>query len=251
MAQRNVKLTIAYDGSRYHGWQRQEQQIDTVQQTLEGAIARVVNHPVSLRGSGRTDAGVHAAGQVANFQTDSPIPDTRLHYAVNSRLPHDIRVRKAEDVADGFDAMGSSVSKLYRYTVFNHHDLPPQADNYCYHYYNACEIPPMRLAAAELIGEHDFSSFASSGNQRQSNVRRLFRCQVWRKYHWLYFNIEGDGFLYNMVRNIVGTLLDIGRGHWQPERINEILAGRDRTIAGPMAPAHGLCLQWVRYEKQS
>jgi len=247
MTERNVKLTIAYDGSGYHGWQRQSDGICSVQQTIEETMMRIVNHPVSLRASGRTDTGVHAEGQTANFFTDTPIPTARLAHAINSRLPRDIRIKKSEEAPDDFDAMISVKSKLYRYTIFNHSNLPPRADKYCYHYYRNCETTQMQAAAQKLIGEHDFASFASSGSERQSTVRNLLRCQVWKKFHWLYFDLEATGFLYHMVRNIVGTLLEIGRGHWQPEDIETILAARDRSAAGPMTPPNGLCLQWVKY----
>ncbi len=247
MSKRNVKLTIAYDGSGYHGWQRQSDGIISVQQTIEETMMRVVHHPVSLRASGRTDTGVHAEGQAVNFFTDTPIPTARLALAINSRLPRDIRIKRSEEAPDDFDATLSARSKLYRYTVFNHTDLPPRMDKYCYHYYRNCETAPMQIAARKLIGEHDFASFASTGSDRQTTVRTLLRCQVWKKFHWLYFDLEATGFLYHMVRNIVGALLEIGRGHGQAEDIETVLAARARSAAGPMAPANGLCLQWVKY----
>ena len=244
---RNVKLIIAYDGSEFHGWQRQTEDISTVQQTIEYALAHVVNHPVTLRGSGRTDTGVHALGQVANFFTDSSIPTDRLAHAVNARLPRSIRIHKSHDVPENFDAITSARSKLYRYQVYNHQQLPPSSEKYCYHFYHSCELVPMQQASASLIGEHDFASFAGSGQQRQSTVRTLLRCQVYQQYHWLYFDMEATGFLYHMVRNLVGTLLEIGRGPWPALKIVEILNARNRTAAGPMAPPGGLTLQLVRY----
>jgi len=245
--QRNVKLTIAYDGSNYHGWQRQADGIATIQQTIEDTLVRVVKHPATIRGSGRTDTGVHAAGQVANFFTDTAIPTERLAPALNSRLPGDIRIRKSRDVGDNFDSMTSTRSKLYRYCVYNHRHLPPQSDKYCYHYYYPCQLEPMQRAAGALIGRHDFASFAAAAGQRQTTIRTLLRCQVFRRYHWLNFDLEATGFLYHMVRNIVGALLEIGRGHWPAERITDILNARDRAAAGPMAPPNGLTLQWVHY----
>lgn len=247
MSQGNVKLTITYDGNAYHGWQRQIGSITTVQQVLEEAIARAVGHAVTVRGAGRTDTGVHAAGQVANFSAESPIPTVRLHRVISKYLPRDVRVIRAEDVDESFDAITSAKSKLYRYTVFNHNELPLTMKNYCYQYYHRCDETLMRQAAEELIGEHDFAGFTSANCARRSTRRRLYRCQVWRKYHRVYFDLEGNGFLYHMVRNIVGTLLEIGRGRWPVERIGEILAAKDRNSAGPMAPACGLSLQWVRY----
>ena len=247
MAERNVKLTIAYDGSGYSGWQRQSDGFATVQQTLEEVMLRIVKQPVTLRASGRTDTGVHAAGQVANFFTDTSIPTARLAHAINSRLPRDIRIIKSEEVSDDFDSILSAKSKLYRYTVFNHLNLPPYADKYCHHFYLKCDLASLQAAAEKITGEHDFASFASSGSVRQSTVRHVLRCQVWKKFHWLFFDLEGTGFLYHMVRNIVGTLLEIGRGYWEPAHMEEILAARQRSVAGPMAPPNGLCLQWVKY----
>ena len=241
-------IPSAYDGSGYHGWQRQASPIVTVQQTLEEAIVRVVKHPLTIRGSGRTDTGVHAAGQVANFVTTSAIPDYRLHHAINTRLPKDIRVLSARNVDPDFDSIASARGKLYRYVIHNHEHLPPAARNYCYHYYHNCSVEPMRQAAAALTGSHDFASFASAGREYQTSVRNLFCCEVWQQYHRIYFDFQADGFLYHMVRNIVGTLLEIGRGRWQPDCIPEILAARARAAAGPMAPPNGLTLQWVRYD---
>jgi tRNA pseudouridine38-40 synthase len=249
MGQRNVKLTIAYDGSAYHGWQRQLEEISTVQQVLEEAAGRAVGGPVSVRGASRTDTGVHAVGQVANFFTDTPIPSGRLHRVITKYLPADIRVTRVEDVSDDFDAIASAQSKLYRYTVFNHYEMPLSVKNNCYHYYYKCDETLMQKASFDLLGEHDFTSFTtnSQDNQRRSLVRTLYRCQVWRKYHYIYFDVEGGGFLYHMVRNIVGMLLDIGRGHRPADCIPGILAAMDRQGAGPMAPACGLCLQWIKY----
>lgn len=246
-SERNIKLTIAYDGSDYHGWQRQANGIVTVQQTLEEALVRVVNHPLTIRGSGRTDTGVHALGQVANFRSTTPIPVERLHHAINSRLPKTIRVRKAEDVGLDFDAILSAQSKLYRYLIFNHEDLDPRMNRYCYHYWHHCDEKRMQQAAAHLVGEHDFVAFASAGNERESTVRHLMRCDVSRDEHNLIFDLEANGFLYNMVRNIVGTLLEVGRDYWPVDRVPEILANKDRQQAGPKAPPNGLTLQEVYY----
>jgi len=248
MARRNIKLTIAYDGSRYHGWQRQKGDIVTVQQSLEMAMQRALAQPISLRAAGRTDTGGHAAGQAANFYADTPIPDERLAPAINARLGEEaIRVMHAATVPDGFDATCSARSKLYRYAVFNAHELLPEKEKYCYHFWKTCSLEPMREVAAALLGEHDFASFASAGSERLTTVRMMLRCHVWRKFDWIYFDLEATGFLYHMVRNIVGTLLEFGRGHWPPSKMKDILAAKDRQAAGPMAPAEGLTLQWVKY----
>ncbi|MBN1844166.1 MAG: tRNA pseudouridine(38-40) synthase TruA [Sedimentisphaerales bacterium] len=251
MSQRNIKLVIAYDGSGYHGWQRQQADVATVQQTLEEVLVRVVKHPVSLRAAGRTDTGVHAAGQVANFFSDTPIPTERLAPAISARLPRDIRIRSSRRVPDDFDATRSARSKLYRYTVYRGGLLPVCHQRYCYHYYLPCRLAAMQQAADRLRGEHDFASFASAGGPRLTTVRRLLRCQVWQRYDWLYFDLEATGFLYHMVRNIVGTLLEIGRLDRSPEWIETVLAARQRPAAGPMVPPNGLCLQWVKYDRSA
>ncbi len=248
MARRNIKLTIAYDGSRYHGWQRQKEDTETVQRALEMAMQRALGQPLSLRAAGRTDTGVHAAGQVANFYADTPIPDERLAPAINAKLGEEaIRVIHAVTVPDRFDATCSARSKLYRYAVFNAQELPPAREKYCHHFWQHCTLEPMQEAAGVLLGEHDFASFASAGSERLSTVRTMLRCQVWRKFDWIYFDLEATGFLYHMVRNVVGTLLEIGRGHWPASKMPEILDAKDRQAAGPMAPAEGLTLQWVKY----
>ena len=247
MESRNLKLTIRYDGTSYHGWQRQKNTPATVQQTLEMALQKVVNHPVSLRAAGRTDTGVHADGQVANFNTDCPIPDHHFSHAVNTRLPRDIRVIAADAVADDFDSTLSAKSKLYRYQIFNHDDMPPLLKTRYYHFWRPCLIAPAAEAAAALLGTHDFAAFASAGHQRKSTVRTLTRCHVWQKFHTINFDLEADGFLYHMVRNVVGTLLEIARGHWPAQRITEILESRNRARCGPTIPACGLTMKWVRY----
>jgi tRNA pseudouridine38-40 synthase len=243
---RNIRLVIAYRGTAYHGWQKQPG-LPTIQGTIQDALARIVNHPVDLAGAGRTDAGVHAMGQVGSFRTDARMPADRLMRAVNSRLPDDIAVVRADDVPGGFHATRSAVCKLYRYTV-HAAALPPvhEADR-AYHWWRGADVDAMRAAARLLLGRHDFSSFESTGTPRASKVRTLLRLDVFRDCERVHFDVSADGFLYNMVRNLVGTLLEIGRGFWPPEKAAGILAARDRRAAGPLAPARGLCLRWVRY----
>jgi tRNA pseudouridine38-40 synthase len=253
---RNIKLIIAYDGSGYHGWQRQREGVTSVQDVVEAAIGKVTGHKVVLRASGRTDTGVHAAGQVVNFFSDCPVETRRLHYVINAQLPNDIKVLRAEDVDHDFDATTSARSKLYRYTVYNHRRQVLWIQRYAYYYpagfdkddpTSGCDAELMQQAAAALIGEHDFASFATDAYKRKTSVRRLLNCQVWRQGYMIYFDLEGTGFLHHMVRNIVGSLLEVGRGHWPVEKIEEILASCSRQSGGPRAPANGLCLQWVRY----
>ena len=245
---RNIKLIVGYDGSNYHGWQIQVPGLPTVQGTLKATIERVVRHPIILHGTSRTDARVHAAGQVANFHTERDLPPDRLRSAINSRCPPDISVRHACLVPDNFHASFRAKSKLYRYRVYNAGDRPVELVNKCYHCWRDLDVEKMSRAARALLGPHDFAAFASSSTRRiVTTERELFRCQVYSHAPQVIFDIEGDGFLYNMVRNIVGTLLEIGRGRWPVECIDEILASKDRQRAGPTAPAPGLTLQWVKY----
>jgi len=246
---RNIKLVIAYNGTAYHGWQRQAEGFDTVQQRLEEALARVVWHPVVVFGAGRTDAGVHAAGQVANFYTtDFAIPLSGLVAATNSRLPHDIAILSATEVPENFHASRSAVGKTYRYRIYVAPRRPVELFGLVYHYWRPLDIEPMRQAAAALVGEHDFRGFASSADDRDNTVRRIARCDVAEAGSEILVTLRGDGFLYNMVRNIVGTLIEIGRGHWPPQRIDQILASCQRSDAGPTAPPDGLTMMCVHYE---
>ncbi len=246
---RNVKLVLAYDGADFHGWQNQPD-LRTVQDCLEQAVRRVVRHQVVVVGAGRTDARVHAAGQVANFYTTSPAKTAALARAIGSRLPKDMTLIDAAEVPLNFHSTHSAVSKLYRYRIHNAPGRPceRQQQRFVYHFFKPLVVAPLRAAAAEWVGEHDFTAFASSGNVRMTNVRTVSRIEVYRVGWEIRIDVEGTGFLYNQVRNFVGTLLEFGRGHWPVERAREILVGRDRKQAGPTAPARGLCLQWVRYD---
>ncbi|UCD49572.1 MAG: tRNA pseudouridine(38-40) synthase TruA [Phycisphaerales bacterium] len=250
MALRNVKLTIAYDGSQYHGWQIQPG-FTTVQGTIQEAVRGLLGAEVRLFGASRTDAGVHALGQAGLIQIDSPIPTENLARAITGRLPDDIAIVKAEDVRMGFDVIGEVTNKLYRYTIFCGKVRPVLHRNYCWHVPSALDVGPMDEAAQALVGKHDFKSFASAADNRQDSVRTIFRCDVIETMEdgdrWIYVEVEGDGFLYNMVRNIVGSLVEVGAGRWTPERIAQALQVRDRTAAGPIAPPNGLCLMWVEY----
>jgi tRNA pseudouridine38-40 synthase len=249
-AERNLKLVIAYNGSRYHGWQRQAAHIDTVQQRIETAASRVLKHPVTVHGCSRTDAGVHAEGQVANIHTpNQAVPTEGMRRAMNSRLPADIAVRSIVDVPPDFHASRAARGKTYRYRIHVGPIRPVQQAGQVWHYWRVLDAEPMRLAGRRLIGTHDFAGFAGSGEQRQTTVRTITRCDVTPDQSELHVTVSGDGFLYNMVRNIVGTLVEIGRGHWQPERIDRILASADRRDAGPTAPPDGLCLMCVHYDE--
>ena len=247
-ARRNVKLVIAYNGAAYHGWQRQAEGLPTVQQCVEEAAARVVGHPVVVFGAGRTDAGVHAEGQVANFYTTNlAIPTHGLRRAMNSALPRDIAIRSAVEVADDFHASRSAVGKTYRYRIYVAPQRPVTLAGLVYHYWRPLDIEPMRDAARRLAGTHDFVGFATSAEKRESTVRTIYRCDVAQTGREVHVTVHGDGFLYNMVRNIAGTLIEIGRGRFGPEQIDKVLASRDRRDAGPTAPPDGLYLLCVHY----
>lgn len=246
--ERNLKLVLAYDGTDFHGWQRQAG-VRTVQETLEDILRRVLRHPLNVAGASRTDAGVHARGQVAGVRTAATIPIRNLTHAVGDRLPHDLTLLHVREAPPGFHASRDACGKLYRYRVFNATRRPVEllAARYVWHVWFPLDLERMSAAASPLVGTHDFAAFASSGAPRQSTVRTVERVALRRRGDEVLFDVAGDGFLYNQVRNMVGTLVEVGRGHWPLERVAEILASGDRSQAGPTAPPQGLCLQWVRY----
>jgi tRNA pseudouridine38-40 synthase len=247
---RKIKLTIAYDGTEYHGWQVQPG-LKTVQQTLCEAATSLVGRKVHVHGASRTDAGVHAKGQAGLIEVATPIPTENFPRALTDRLPSDIAVLDACDVGKTFDLIGEVTRKLYRYTLCVTKPRPVMNIRYCWHMPGDIQVAAMHTAAQALVGTHDFKSFASAADKRQSSVRTIFRCDVTERHeaphHWITVNIEGDGFLYNMVRNIVGTLVNIGHGRWTPEQMADIRDAKDRTAAGILAPASGLCLEWIKY----
>ncbi len=247
---RNLRLTIAYDGLAYHGWQCQSG-LRTVEGQLRRILSPITQTEVALVAAGRTDAGVHARGQVANFRTESDIETGRLRRAVNSRLPRDIIIRHIDQVGPEFHATRDALGKHYRYSVWADTEKPPfDQAAHVYHFYRPFDLQAARSAAAVLVGRHDFKAFETSGGQvRKSTVRTIRRLDVRRDGSRVWLDVEGDGFLYNMVRNIVGTLLEIARGRWAPEEIGRIVQSRDRRKAGPTAPAHGLTLWQVFYDE--
>jgi tRNA pseudouridine38-40 synthase len=246
MAIRNIKLTVEYDGSDYHGWQIQPER-RTIQGELIKAISELIGWKVRVCGASRTDAGVSAVGQVALIQIDSPIPTKNLAKAINDRLPRDIAVREAVEIPLGFDIIGAVKSKLYRYTIYTGKTPPVLQIKHCWHVPTKLDIAAMTEATKMLVGTMDFKSFATADDRRENKVRTIFRCDVTTKDDWIYIDVEGDSFLYNMVRNIVGTLVEVGIGRWKPEKMSEILQAKDRCAAGPMAPAAGLCLMRIEY----
>ena len=246
---RNLKLTLAYDGTDFNGWQTQPG-FRTVQETLEAATAALTGEPrVRVNASGRTDTGVHAVGQVVNFYTTTRHPPDVLVRALNAHLPQDIVIRQAADVPQSFDANRDAKRKLYRYVI---HD-GPVPDLFLRRYYcpsrHRLDADAMRRAAEPLRGRHDFHSFETDWPNRLSSVRTITHLSVARFGDWIWLDVEADGFLYNMVRAIAGTLINVGRGYWPEERVAEILHAEDRTLAGPTAPAQGLFLMRVTYER--
>lgn len=243
---RNVKLVLSYDGTDFNGWQTQPGH-RTVQETLETAIATLTGHPARANASGRTDAGVHAFGQVVNFYTASHLPAETLVRALNAHLPPDVVIRSAEDVPQAFDANRDAKRKLYRYVI---HDGPvPDVflRRYCHQSRHKLDARLMAEAARPLRGRHDFKSFETDWPNRMSSVRTISHIAVSRAGDWLWIDVEADGFLYNMVRSMAGTLINVGRRHWPAGRVGEILTAGDRRLAGPTAPAHGLFLMRVTY----
>jgi tRNA pseudouridine38-40 synthase len=246
MAIRKIKLTIAYDGFSYHGWQEQPGH-PTIEQTIEDALQNLTGQKVELSGASRTDAGVSALGQVATFQIDSPIPTENFTKAITHRLPPDIAIIEAAEVPLDFDVIKDVKSKLYRYTIFMGEVRPVLQIRHCWHIPEKLDVAAMPKAASFLVGKKDFKSFAAAADKRESSVRTISRCDISTEDSWIYIDVEGDGFLYNMVRNIVGTLVEAGAGRMKPEKMLEILKAKDRTAAGPIAPAEGLCLLWIKY----
>jgi tRNA pseudouridine38-40 synthase len=248
---RNIKLVIAYNGAAYHGWQRQAAGLETVQEHVEKAAVRMLNERITVSGAGRTDAGVHAAGQVANLRTSNlVIPMKGLRRGMNSRLPRDISIRSAVEVPMHFQASRSAVGKTYQYRIHVAPMRPVDLHGQVYHYWRSLDVDRMRAAGVRLIGTHDFRGFASSAEIRENTVRTITRCDVVDTGAEVHVSVQGTGFLYHMVRNIVGTLIDVGRGYWEPHRINTILTFRDRRNAGPTAPPDGLTLQCVHYNPE-
>ena len=261
---RNIRLIIEYDGTNYHGWQVQPG-LRTIQGMLEAKLSMITKADVTLYGAGRTDSGVHALGQVANFRTDSRMTQEEFKMALNSVLPRDIVIKHAEEVAEEFHARYSAIGRTYRYTILN--GITPSAflRNYTYIVYKTIDVDGMADACEALLGTHDFSSFASTGDPVQSFVRTVTDARVSEtvlgqagvplqlfpyttiEYRLVHFHIEANGFLKSMVRAIAGTLLEIGKSKMAPEKMQKVIEARNRSAAGPNLPSKGLCLVRVDY----
>jgi tRNA pseudouridine38-40 synthase len=243
---RNIKLTLSYDGTAFFGWQTQPG-FRTVQETLETAITKLTGETAFANASGRTDTGVHALAQVVNFKSETKHPPETITRAVNAHLPEDLVVKSAEDVPLDFDACRHARRKLYRYVL--HLGRVPDLflRRYAWHVPFALDVPAMKEAARCLVGTHDFHSFETEWPNRQTSVRTVFHLGLSHCRDLVWLDIEADGFLYNMVRSIAGTLVNVGRGYWPAALVQAILKAEDRRQAGPTAPAHGLFLVRVTY----
>jgi len=265
-------LTVAYDGTSFHGWQKQEppdsEPLRTVQHVLEQTLGRVLQQPISTMGASRTDAGVHAGslpppeeaddvslcfGQAVSFTAASRIPTRRMAEAIRSRLPEQLDVRRVIEVPDDFDVIGDVTSKQYRYRIFNHAARPLLQRKSVYHCWYPLNPLLMHAAARKLVGTHDFACLANSNHGREDTVRTIHDCRVehcpdTREIHAV---VSGSGFLYHMVRIIAGTLIEVGRGRFDVDHIDKILSENQRDLAGPTLPPHGLSLEWIRYAASS
>lgn len=245
MEKKRIRLTVAYDGTNYHGWQLQENGI-TIEEVLNKCLSELLGETIQVIGASRTDSGVHALGNVAVFDTKNRMPAGKIAYAMNQRLPEDIRIQKSEEVPEGWHPRHCESIKTYEYRIYRAEFPMPVKRLYSYFVYRPLDVSRMQEAAAYMEGKHDFKSFCQAGAQAESTVRTLFSLQVEEQGADLVIRVKGSGFLYNMVRIIAGTLIEVGQGKREPESMREILEARDRTAAGPTAPAHGLML--VRYE---
>jgi tRNA pseudouridine38-40 synthase len=246
IARRNIRLTIAFEGTAYHGWQIQNN-TPTVQGLLMEAIRKITGESVTVNGSGRTDAGTHARGLVANFHTDSRMAPAQLVRALNRILPRDIRILSARQTTHEFHARRNAVSKTYRYQMYLGPILAPHLLREYFHFPYSVDIPKMETAAHQFLGEHDFASFAKTGASVSSTIRRIFSCELKKQGRRLHLTVRGNGFLHHMVRNMAGTLLEVGKGSISLENFQELFIKQDRKLAGFTAPAHGLVLLKVQY----
>lgn len=241
-----IALGIEYDGSHYFGWQRQ-QNVASVQQKLEEALSVIADASCEVFCAGRTDAGVHGTGQVVHFETDKIRPMNSWVFGTNAHLPSDIAIKWAVEVADDFHARFSATARRYRYIIFNHKVRSAHLPHGVSHYYHPLDAEKMHRAGQYLLGENDFSSFRAAQCQSHTPWRNVHHLQVWRKGHYLVVDIQANAFVHHMVRNIVGSLLEVGAGRQEESWIKWLLEKRDRTLAGTTAKAEGLYLVDVHY----
>lgn len=244
---RNIKLTIEYDGKDFNGWQKQPNKLN-IQGEIERAIKDITGEDVDLIASGRTDAGVHALGQVANFKTDSNIPVEKIPIALNTKLKRSIRILAAEEVDERFHSRYNCKKKTYRYVINNSVNGTAIYRNLEYNFSQELNVDKMNEAVKYFIGEHDFKGFKASGTSSKSSVRTIYDAKVYKNGDRVNIELTGNGFLYNMVRIIAGTLIDVGVGKILPEEVPDIINSKERTKAGKTLPPNGLYLVKVEYE---
>ncbi len=244
---RNIKLLIAYDGSRYNGWQRQENTENTIQGKLETLLSKMTGKMVEIHGSGRTDAGVHAKGQVANFHTDTKMTTEEIKEYMNEYLPMDIAVLEVKDAAERFHSRLNVKRKTYCYHIWNSQVPNVFARKYSYQVPEPLDLEGMKKAASYLLGTHDFKSFCARKKMKKSTVRMIESIDFQKEGEMIRITYRGNGFLYNMVRILTGTLIEVGKGERQPEEMKEILESQERAKAGFTAPAQGLFMERVDY----
>lgn len=244
---RNIRLLLQYEGSRYQGWQRQQSTDNTIQGKMEALLGRMCGETITLSGSGRTDAGVHALGQVANFHTESPMPVEEMLVYINRYLPEDIAVVEIGEVPLRFHSRLNAKGKHYEYRVINSAIPDVFRRRYALEVPECLDVDAMRRAAGFLLGEHDFKSFTSAKKGKKSTVRRIDEIAIVKEGSVITFSFRGSGFLHHMIRILMGTLLEVGMGKRAPESMEEILAARDREQAGPLVPAKGLVLVEVYF----
>ena len=243
---KNLRLDICYDGTRYRGWQRLSGENNTIQGKLERTLSRILQEEIEVSASGRTDAGAHAMGQVVNFHCNSDMDCSQILTQLRSYLPEDIGIYSCEEVHPRFHARLNAKSKTYRYRLWNSEEPCVFQRRYVYADARALDMEAMKQAASMLLGEHDFSAFCANKKMKKSTVRRIDRLEITRRGNEICFDVTGNGFLYNMVRILVGTLLEVGRGERVAESIPELF-GAKREAAGSLVPAGGLCLMEVEY----
>lgn len=244
---KRVRLIISYDGTNYCGWQVQINGI-TVEEVLNKALTKLLGEKICVIGASRTDSGVHALGNVAVFDTDTKIPAEKISFALNQRLPEDIRIQRSEEVDSDFHPRFCNSTKTYEYKILNRKFPDPLCRLYTHFVYMPLDVEAMKQACQYIVGEHDFASFCSSGSQVQTTVRTVYDLEVTKEQDIITIRICGNGFLYNMVRIIAGTLLKVGLKVYPPEHVKEIIEAKDRNAAGPKAPARGLTLVGIEYE---
>ncbi|MFC2075093.1 tRNA pseudouridine(38-40) synthase TruA [Bdellovibrionota bacterium] len=245
---RRIRIDLEYDGSAYNGWQKQKN-LPTVQKTVEEAIEQITKDKVNIHGASRTDTGVHALNQVVHVSLSTQIQDPILKKALNWHLPHDIVITDLKTTDDKFNAQSDATSKVYRYIIENRPVPSPLRRHICWWIPRPLNHQNMTRAARFLVGTHDFRAFETSGARRDSATRTIYSCDISKEGDLIVVIIHGNGFLKQMIRGIIGTLVLVGKGKIPPEKMQDILKSKDRREAGPNAPSKGLCLMQVKYEK--